>query len=296
MKYTIIPDIHADFERLNWSISQSKGRQIVLLGDLIDAGKVVKLPNDVGVLTSISKLIEIGQAVCVLGNHELNAILFHRRSSTTGMPLRAHKVQHFNQHKSFIDSFGIETIDALDWTSWMLKTLPLWFELDGVRVVHACWSDNAINIIKKRRPDGYLQVEDLEEIAAKDTEFACAVETITSGPEARLPDGYSFIDNGGHKRKSVRLSWWNSNNTSWKKAALSVPNLDQLPNGKLPENLLDEIYHSDAKPVLVGHYKMKGKPKIQSSNASSLDFPSHSCVYQWAGETELTNKNLVLNI
>jgi hypothetical protein len=94
----------------------------------------------------------------------------------------------------------------------------------------------------------------------------------------------------------VRLSWWNSNNTSWKKAALSVPNLDQLPNGKLPENLLDEIYHSDAKPVLVGHYKMKGKPKIQSSNASSLDFPSHSCVYQWAGETELTNKNLVLHI
>ena len=45
MKYTIIPDIHADFERLNWSISQSKERQIVLLGDLIDGGKAVKLPT-----------------------------------------------------------------------------------------------------------------------------------------------------------------------------------------------------------------------------------------------------------
>ena len=94
----------------------------------------------------------------------------------------------------------------------------------------------------------------------------------------------------------MRLSWWNSNNTSWKKAALSVPNLDQLPNDKLPKNFLDAIYHSDDKLVLVGHYKMKGKPKMQSSNASSLDFPSNSCVYQWAGEAELTDKILVLNI
>ena len=46
MKYTIIPDIHADFERLNWSISQTQNSKLIFLGDLIDAGKSVKKTND----------------------------------------------------------------------------------------------------------------------------------------------------------------------------------------------------------------------------------------------------------
>jgi hypothetical protein len=51
----------------------------------------------------------------------------------------------------------------------MLETLPLWLELDGLRIAHACWSEKAIDIIKKRRPSGHLQLEDLEEVAAKTT-------------------------------------------------------------------------------------------------------------------------------
>ena len=294
MKYTIIPDIHADFERLNWSISQTENSKIIFLGDLIDAGKSVTKPNDSGVLKKVSKLIANDQALCVLGNHELNAILFHRRSSKTKLPLRIHKEQNLKQHKSFIEQFGVESTDALTWTSWMLKTLPLWLEFDGLRIAHACWSERAINIVKKRRPAGYLKVEDLEEVSEKKSEFALAVEIITSGPEAKLPTGYSFNDNGGNKRDHVRLSWWNSLNTTWKKAALSVSDLDQLPSGYLPAELMDEIYSANAKPVLVGHYKMKGIPKLQSANASSLDYPLTNCVYHWSGETSLNNNNLVL--
>ena len=119
-------------------------------------------------------------------------------------------------------------------TSWKLKTLPLWLEFDGLQIAHACWSEEAMKIVKKRRPTGHLQLEDLEEVAAKTTEFALAVETITSGPEAKLPVGYSFTDNGGNKREHVRLSWWNAENTTWRKAALSVPDLSHLPTDELP--------------------------------------------------------------
>jgi hypothetical protein len=294
MTHTVVPDIHADLERLNWSIDEAQGSKMIFLGDLIDAGKLVKKPNDLGVLQKVSQLISDGHASCILGNHELNAILFHRRSSTSNAPLRSHKEQNSKQHKSFIEAFSVESSDALSWTAWMLETLPLWLEFDGLRIAHACWSEKAINIVKKRRPSGHLQLEDLEEVAAKTTEFALAVETITSGPEAKLPVGYSFTDNGGNKREHIRLSWWNAENTTWAKAALSVPDLSQLPNDELPAELMSEIYSVDATPVLVGHYKMKGIPSLQSANATSLDYPLRKCVYHWSGENTLQSRNLTI--
>jgi hypothetical protein len=294
MTYTIVPDIHADLERLNWSIAQANGSKMIFLGDLIDAGKLVTKPDDLGVLQQVSQLISDGQASCILGNHELNAILFHRRSSTSNAPLRSHKEQNSKQHKSFIEAFGVESSDALSWTAWMLETLPLWLEFDGLRIAHACWSEKAINIVKKRHPSGHLRLADLEEVAAKTTEFALAVETITSGPEVKLPVGYSFTDNGGNKREHIRLSWWNAENTTWAKAALSVPDLSQLPNDELPPELMSEIYSVDATPVLVGHYKMKGIPSLQSVNATSLDYPLKKCVYHWSGESTLQSRNLTI--
>jgi hypothetical protein len=78
MTYTVVPDIHADLERLSWSIDEAQGSKMIFLGDLIDAGKLVKKPNDLGILQRVSQLISDGHASCILGNHELNAILFHR--------------------------------------------------------------------------------------------------------------------------------------------------------------------------------------------------------------------------
>ena len=294
MEYTVVPDIHADLARLNWSIAQANGSKMIFLGDLIDAGKLVEKPDDLGILQRVSQLIYNDQASCILGNHELNAILFHRRSSASNAPLRSHKEQNTKQHKSFIEAFGIESNDALFWTAWMLERLPLWLEFDGLRIAHACWSEKAIKIVKKRRPTGHLQLEDLEEVAAKTTEFALAVETITSGPEAKLPSGYSFTDNGGNTRKHVRLSWWNAENTTWRKTALSVPDLSHLPTDELPPELMSEIYSVEAIPVLVGHYKMLGLPNLQSANATSLDYPMKKCVYHWSGESTLQSKNLTV--
>ena len=53
MNYTIVPDIHADLDRLEWSISQARNSKIIFLGDLVDAGKMVKKPDDAGVLERV---------------------------------------------------------------------------------------------------------------------------------------------------------------------------------------------------------------------------------------------------
>ena len=295
MQYTIIPDIHADYSRLKWSIKIAEDSSIIFLGDLIDAGKNVVEPSDRQVLETVKDLISNKKAECILGNHELNAILFHRNFCTNNKPLRSHNNAHKLQHKSFIDQIGVKTSEAIYWTDWMLDTLPLWIEHENFRVVHACWSQKAVDIVKQRRPNGYLHRDDLEEIANKETDFALAVELLTSGPEVDLPIGFSFIDSREKERFSVRIAWWNSENATWRDAALSVPNVDDLPEDELPNDIKNEIYPKAAKPVFVGHYKMQGTPKIQSHNAVSLDFPHTPCVYKWNEENSLENQNIFID-
>ena len=287
--YTIIPDIHADFDRLNASLQLAdRNGHILFLGDFIDAGKSVANPADLDVLLTVRMLVDDGKASAVMGNHELNAILYH---STP--PLRKHGGKNANQHRSFIDAFGVATYPALKWTDWFLNALPLWKDLDGLRLVHACWSQPQMTEIKKRRPDGFLRREDLQEVSDESTPFGRAVKALLTGPEVKLPEPFVFHDFHGTPRKEVRLAWWRADAATWPEATLSVPDVSQLPQGKLPADAMAEIYQADAPPVLVGHYKMKGEPSIDHPNASSIDYPDAPCIYRWSGENRLTKENLI---
>jgi hypothetical protein len=103
---TIIPDIHADPKRLSASLSVvGKNCTIGFLGDFIDAGSDKNSTVDeLAVLTEVRRLIDSKEAVGVMGNHELNAILFHRRDAS-GQSLRSHEPKNLSQHQSFIDTF-----------------------------------------------------------------------------------------------------------------------------------------------------------------------------------------------
>jgi len=290
--HTVIPDIHADFERLDLSLKQSSDQgKILFLGDFIDAGSGVSSPSDVQVLNTVKTLIEGNEAIGVMGNHELNAILFHAFNDRG--PLRAHSDKNKKQHKSFIEAFGVGTASAREWTDWFLSALPLWREFEGLRLVHACWSEQQISVVRKRRPDGYLKRDDLEEISTESTDFGKAVKILTSGPEVVLPEPYSFEDYQGNTRREVRIAWWSSGASTWQDATLSVPNPDQLPSSKVPSEVSSEIYSADGQPVLVGHYKMKGEPVIDNNKAASLDYPFAPCIYKWSGEAFLSQDNLI---
>jgi len=288
----IIPDLHADPQRLKRSLgATTPGAGIGFLGDFIDAGKVTPNPDDPTVLSEVRKLIVSGRAIAVMGNHELNAILFHRTNSA-GAPLRSHSAKNLKQHMSFIDAFGIRTNEALAWTDWFL-TLPLWLDLGDLRLVHACWDKDAIETISNRRPDGRLQRGDLEEVAAKKTDFAKSVDRLLTGPEIALPGGYTVHDTVGHERDHVRLAWWRPWARTWADATLSVPDPTQLPDQALVGAADALLYPQDAPPVFVGHYKMNGVPQVEANSAICLDYPSRPCLYQWRGETGLKAQNLI---
>ncbi|WP_370743830.1 metallophosphoesterase [Roseinatronobacter ekhonensis] len=287
----IIPDLHADPNRLDASLRLvPRQAQIAFLGDFIDAGKNVAHPDDGTVLHRVMALVETGEALAVMGNHELNALLFHR-ADAKGRPLRQHDPKNLAQHGSFCARFGIGTPEAIAQTQWFL-TLPLWQDLGGLRLVHACWHPSAIATIAARRPDGRLREDDLEEIARKETPFARAVDLLLSGPEIPLPPGISFRDNAGHCRTDVRIAWWRSGPSTWREAALSVPDPDDLPDAPIEANDDITFYDEDQPPVLVGHYKMRGTPQIEGPAAACLDYPDAPCVYHWNSDEPLREEGL----
>lgn len=289
--FTIIPDIHADWQRLEASLSMASGTRPAFLGDFIDAGKDdMAKADDRRVLRRVRGLVDEGQAIAIMGNHELNAILFHCRGKN-GQPLRARNDKNSGQHASFIKAIGVETPEALEWTDWFLEALPLWHDRDGLRLVHACWSEAEIALIRERRPDGRLRPEDLPEIAREDSAFGCAVKLITSGREVALPEGVSFLDKGGNRRHHVRLAWWRQDKT-WRQAALSVPDRECLPDTPLPEAIVTPAHPAGAAPVFVGHYKMEGAPRVEGEHVLCLDYPDAPCVYRWSGEAQIVPARL----
>ncbi|WP_136684548.1 metallophosphoesterase [Falsirhodobacter xinxiangensis] len=276
MTITVIPDLHADLGRLDATLAAVSG-PLAFLGDFIDGGA-----DDRAVLKCVRGLID-GGAMAVIGNHELNAALFQRG-------LRENNEKNRKQHASFLAAFN--EAERAEWTDWFL-TLPLWRDLGGLRIVHACWSRPDIALIAQRRPNGLLHEDDLPEIAAESTPFGRAVQRIVSGPEMTLPAGHFFADKTGHPRTQMRVAWWRSDATTYREAALSVPDPLAIPDMPLPEGIRGEIYLEDAPPVLVGHYKMAGQPHV-SGNAASLDYPALPCAYRWAGEAVLSDAGLIL--
>lgn len=279
--YDIIPDIHGQSAKLDaalaglgWRrnalgwIHPDPDHQIVFLGDFIDRG-----PDNRAVLNTVRSLVDSGKARAIMGNHELNALHFHTLRPDDGQPLRAHSCKNKRLHRTFLDQFPLGDPQTRDVLNWM-RGLPLFLEEDGFRVVHACWIDDSIERLKALTGDGVLSQDQLIRSAdrTKTDEMFILSEQITKGPEHRLPDGCSFIDQDGTERFHVRLQWWNAAARNWRDIAMSVPSVEDLPNADLPEQLVSQTYPIDARPVFFGHYWLSGAPVLQASNALCLDY------------------------
>lgn len=298
-KHDIIPDLHGDYNRLvqifkglgymqgpGYLWIPPRGREAIFLGDFIDGGK-----ENEKVLETVSAMISMGFARGILGNHELNAILFHSEGRLGG-PLRKHGPVEIAQHESFIQEFGIGTPKAMRWVKWFM-TLPLFLEGDKFRAVHAYWSQDQIDLIRARRPDGKLKTADLEEIAVGTGGFANAVLDMVKGPEIALPEGYGFEDGNGHWRDKGRYRWWGGLPDTWGDALASVDlQKAKLPAGS-PEGILHANYPHDAKPLFIGHYKKRGLAIPEAENVICLDHPDRPVVYRHDGEKLMNPENIL---
>lgn len=303
----IFPDIHGQAEKLRFALQNlgwrrngttwlhsEPDRQIVFLGDFIDRG-----PENGAVIKIVRELMDAGRAQAVMGNHELNALHYHTVDPETGAPLRRHDKGNFYQHESFLKEFPLGASQTKDVLEWM-RGLPLYIETEGFRAVHAAWIQPAIDDLRRQTAVGVLSEDQLIRAGRKGDALYDLAEAVAKGPEAHLPYPHSFVDKGKKVRHHVRVKWWNGDAQNWREVAMSVPDINQLPDGPMPDDLGATIYPSGDKPVFFGHYWMSGAPELQSSNALCLDYSAGTdgplVTYKHvAGSWELSLSNVMVH-
>jgi hypothetical protein len=175
------------------------------------------------------------------------------------------------------------------------RSLPVWLEFPGIRVIHACWHEpSRASLIPFLDELGCFTEAGIRESYRRGTNAHAAVEILLKGPEQHLPEGINFRDKDGHQREEVRLRWWDRGATTFRRAALGLEGREsELPDSVLPR----DFRYQGSTPLFFGHYWLNGSPGITASNAACLDFSvakeGYLTAYRWSGETQLSKENLV---
>jgi hypothetical protein len=308
--YDLIGDIHGHADALErllaaldyqkkdglWSHSE---RRVIFLGDFIDRG-----PQQVETVRIARAMVEAGQALAVMGNHEFNAVAWAtEHPDASGEFLRSHSDKHRRQHQAYLEQVGEGSALHRDHIAWF-KTLPLHLDLEGLRVVHACWHSPSLKVLDDYTDGQQRILEDAwPTLCDKGSEPFEALETAIKGLEVRLPAGFEFFDKDGNPRQHIRTRWWELERLTYRDLAM-VPSdqIEAIPHEPIPEDLLPG-YAGD-KPLFVGHYWLAGEPEPLNRYIACLDYSIAAgrtkgsaegklCAYRWQGERELTADNMV---
>ena len=306
MNYDLIGDIHGhskplvelltklDYQLVDGVYRHSQ-RQVIFLGDFIDRG-----PNQREVIDIVRPMIDSGAALSVMGNHEFNAIAYFTPDpDQSGSYLREHTDKNRNQTKVFLEAYdGAEDYASL--IEWF-GTLPLWLELPGLRVVHACWDDSLMKFLSGKYPslNNHLTDDLLVAASRKDSDEFKAVETLLKGREIELPGGQSFPDKDGNPRQHIRVKWWDASASTYRGAFLGPDSaVSHIPEDPIDvEHLIQ--YSSDAPPVFIGHYWLDTEPAPLVPNVACLDYSvaakagGRLVAYRWDGESQLSVNKFV---
>ena len=307
MAYDVIGDIHGQADKLHALLKElgyreARGvwrhpsRTAIFVGDYIDRG-----PRQVESVNTVRRMVEAGSAMAIMGNHEFNAIAWHTTDhELPGEYLRPHGgsygANNRKQHLAFLAEVENKPALHAEIIDWFL-TLPLWLDLPSLRVVHACWHAGYMDELRPQLTNSLQLNRELMVRASRKGQMAFrAVEGLTKGLEATLPDGHSFLDKDGHRRHEVRIRWWDTESTTYRDLALMPePARQKLPSTSLESDV--RFPYDNAKPVFFGHYWMTGKPKQQSSTAACVDYSAAKegplVAYRWDGELELNDDNFV---
>jgi hypothetical protein len=180
-------------------------------------------------------------------------------------------------------------------TDWF-KTLPLWLDLPGLRIVHACWHQESMDVLRPvLGPNQTLTDAAILLGSRKGHPVYEALEVVCKGPEVALPEGISFEDKGGKIRHEVRVRWWQEDLSTYRKAAIGPPaDMAVIPDVPMPEKWKAHPYSGP--PVLFGHYWFTGKPEVISPRFACLDYSVANggplVTYRWDGEAELSSEKL----
>ena len=295
--YDLIGDIHGQatelnrlLEKLSYTkkndIWQHNNRKVIFLGDFIDRGDEQR-----EVINIVRPMIENGFALSVMGNHEYNAIAYYTENGK-GSHFREHNEKNFKQHKAFLKAYADQPEEYKSVIDWF-KTLPFWLDLEGLRVIHACWDIDLIKKLGKSLEDGVLKKS-----SDKSTVEFRAIETLLKGKEIPLPEGQSFLDKDKNKREHIRIKFWERNAKTYKDLFMGPQDaLKFIPDLPLEDDFTAP-YPTNEKPLFLGHYWMEGDIKPLTENIACIDYSvaktgGKLVAYRWDGEQKINTSKFV---
>ena len=271
-------------------------RKVIFLGDYIDRG-----PDQVEVYRIVRAMVDADQAIAIMGNHELNAVLWTIKSpNNPDQFLRPHTTHNRKQHDAFLQQVGENSDLHAEIIEWF-RTLPLCYENNDFRAVHAYWNTEALEYLKQQDfIDSQYRISNADAwkiIGTRGSQPYLWVEQLLKGIELPLPEGVSFFDKDGKQRFEVRVRWWLSMEFS---SFAEVALLDWQIAAQL-EHITTPVFsrYEDEKLLFIGHYWMTGHPERLSPYVACLDFSigkakindSKLGAYRYHNEKQLNNNH-----
>ncbi|MES2394866.1 MAG: metallophosphoesterase [Bacteroidota bacterium] len=266
-------------------------RKVLFVGDYIDRGPKIRETLDI-----VRRMVESENAIALMGNHEYNALCFHFQE-TEGGHLRKHLIKNIIQHYETLKQFQNRQKEYEDYLEWF-KTLPLFYETDKFRAVHACWDNNHIDYLRQQLSNDKLTDELIYQSVKKGTQLNLAIEDTLKGKEITMPKDLDFTDKDGTKRTEIRIKWWEDPAHSTYKS-ISVEPLENLPESPVEISLFNDsnYYSKNNKAVFFGHYWLKGAPTLYRNNICCLDYSvakqGHLVAYRLDEEKDLSTNKMV---
>ncbi|HET9747273.1 MAG TPA: metallophosphoesterase [Chitinophagaceae bacterium] len=300
--YDFIGDIHghADelvslLEKMDYTLKNGAyshpERTAVFVGDYIDRGAKIE-----ATLNIVRRMVDSDNAIALMGNHEYNALCFHFPEREGGH-IRKHSIKNILQHFQTLAQFQNRQKDYEEWIDWC-KSLPLFYETDQFRAVHACWDDANITYLRHKLKNDRLSDDLIYESAKKGTRLNLVIDQTLKGKEITMPNGGCFTDKDGTIRNEIRIKWWENPAYATYKQISVIP-IDDLPETPITHGKTDltMYYREDEKPVFFGHYWLTGQPTLYRENVCCLDYSvakgGYLVAYRWDGESKLSGEQLI---
>lgn len=311
--YDVIGDMHGHLVALEQLLAEMgytctdgvwshPTRVAVFVGDMVDRGAA-----QVGLVCTVMRMVAAGSALVCIGNHEYNAVAwatpFECPPGSNGgnsgrSHCRDHNEKNWLQHRAFLEQVVEDSSTHHEFRDWF-SSLPLWLDLQlgdaRLRVVHACWHEESMQVLRGLMPDGHLTTDAVVATSVKGSPEYEALEIVLKGPEVCMGDRY-YLDHSDTPRCKARVRWWDATATTLDRLAL-IPKGACTPEGEpfppLPATPVEGVprYTGDV-PVIVGHYWEKVPVALYSDLVASTDYSlarnGPAVAYRWDGEQVLT--------
>jgi len=301
--YDIIGDVHGHYSLLikllksMGYVKNSSGyyhpeRKTILVGDFVSRGPEIRQT-----IRLIRGMTESGHCHTILGNNEVNAIL-HYLKTPEKVPLLKKGSKRSAFISPIVQDFRNDPAEWDDHRKW-LRTLPFFLDFGEIRIVHACWKEENIGILREMLPPGKTPKFIFRDLVLNSkTPLSQAILQTTRGIHHMLPHDITIYDHRRIMHHFYRMKWW-EDPAGKTFREISFESKFRLPDYTIPPEIapVGSTYPEDAPPVFFGHYCLGNGPFPIRNNLCCVD----GCVitakklaaYRWDGEKELLPEKMV---